>query len=81
MASTRHLTTAAGRPIDLHRLAPADLPLFRDLQRMFAEAFQDPASYQSRPPSDAYVRRWLASPNAIALAAVADGGVVGGIPV
>ena len=79
MASARHLTTDAGRPIDLRLLAPPDLALFRDLQRMFGEAFGDAASYQSRPPSDAYVRRWLASPNAIALAAVADGGVVGGI--
>ena len=67
MASARPLTTDAGRPIDLRLLAPPDLPLFRDLQRMFAEAFEDAASYESRPPSDAYVRRWLASPNAIAL--------------
>src|SRR5690606_19694434 len=57
----------------------ADLDEFRGLQRVFSDAFEDPESYQSRPPSDAYVRRWLASPNAIALVAIVDGAVVAGL--
>lgn len=55
----------------VRKLAPEDLALFRDLQRLFADAFADPTSYLARPPSDAYVRRWLASPTNIALVAVA----------
>jgi aminoglycoside 3-N-acetyltransferase I len=42
--------------------------------RLLAQS-EDAESYQLRPP----IRRWLASPNAIALAAVADGRVVGGL--
>lgn len=72
-------STHDGRPIALRRLTADDVDLFRGLQRLFAEAFDDPASYLSRPPSDAYVRRWLTSPTSIALVAVANGVVVGGL--
>jgi aminoglycoside 3-N-acetyltransferase I len=55
------------------------LKTFRDLQQLFATAFEDPASYSSRPPSDAYVKRWLANPSSIPLVAIAEGTVVGGL--
>lgn len=65
--------------LHVRRLGPEDVTPFRDLQRVFADAFEDPDSYLSRPPSDAYVRRWLASPSAIALVALDAGEVVGGL--
>lgn len=65
--------------ISIRRLTDRDLDLFRDLQRVFAEAFEDAETYLARPPSDAYVRRWLSSDGAIALAAVVAGKVVGGL--
>ena len=68
-----------GSAATVRHLTADDLPLFRELQRVFAEAFEDPESYLSRPPSDAYVRRWLASDLAIALVAAVDGAVVGGL--
>src|SRR5262245_56062660 len=46
---------------------------------MFAEAFEDPAHYNSaRPPAD-YLRRLLGSDHFIALTAIEQGEVVGGI--
>lgn len=64
----------------IHRLQSGDLEAFRALQRVYAEAFEDPASYLSKPPSDAYVLRWLASDAKFALVAKSeDGAVVAGL--
>ena len=46
---------------------------------VFATAFDDPDSYDSNRPSDAYLARLLASTGFIALAATEGGAVVGGI--
>jgi len=70
--------TAPPKP-EIRALSNADVPLFRELQGVFAEAFDDRESYLSRPPSDAYVRRWLGSANAIALVALEGGVVIGGL--
>ena len=51
----------------------------RQLLRMFGEAFADAAAYASQPPSDAYLRRLLASDHFTALAAVRNDDVVGGL--
>jgi len=79
MASRDSLSTFAGKPVELRRLTPDDLAAFRDLQHLFATVFEDPGAYASRPPSDAYVQRWLAKPNSIALVARGGGQVVGGL--
>lgn len=64
----------------IHRLQAADTRAFRDLQRVYAEAFEDPASYLTRPPSDAYVQNWLRSDSKFILVAKAeDGAVVAGL--
>lgn len=49
------------------------------LLTMFGEAFDDPATYGKNRPSPAYLDELLGGPSFIALAAVADGGVVGGL--
>ena len=47
---------------------------------MFAEAFEDPNSYESRPPSDAYLRTLLDRADVIVLTADNEtGAVVGGL--
>jgi aminoglycoside 3-N-acetyltransferase I len=63
----------------LHRLQPGDVVLFRKLNAMFAAAFEAPEAYASAPPSDAYLDKLLAKPHVIALAAVRDGAVLGGL--
>lgn len=60
-------------------LASDDLSILRDMLALFSEAFEDPVSYQSKPPSDAYLTKLLASDTFLAVAAVTDGQVVGGL--
>lgn len=65
--------------ISIEKLGPEDLEAFRSLQRVFADAFEDPKSYLGQPPSDAYVARWLSSDQRIALVARVGGRIVGGL--
>jgi len=64
---------------EIRRLAPDDLPLFDGLLSMFAEAFEDSASYDSARPSPEWLRRLLGGEGFIALAALEDKAVVGGL--
>lgn len=57
----------------------ADLPTLRAMLALFAEVFDDPASYSSNPPSDEYLRGLLAKPHFIALAARDGEEVIGGL--
>ena len=66
-------------PFTVQQFTESDIAHFRELQRVFAEAFDDRDAYLSKPPSDAYVRRWLGSNRVIALAAFAEGTVVAGL--
>src|SRR3954463_15755133 len=49
------------------------------MSALFAEAFDDPASYASAPPGEAWLRRLLAQPTFIAIAARDGEAVVGGL--
>jgi aminoglycoside 3-N-acetyltransferase I len=60
-------------------LGGEDLTIFKDLLAVFGEAFGEPATYGDHVPSDAYLRDLLGKPHFIALAALADGAVVGGL--
>jgi aminoglycoside 3-N-acetyltransferase I len=60
-------------------LAAADLPLMRELNRLFGEAFEDPASYHAAAPGDDYLGALLAKPHFIAIAALKGEAVVGGL--
>ncbi|MFC3712228.1 AAC(3)-I family aminoglycoside N-acetyltransferase [Sphingoaurantiacus capsulatus] len=61
------------------RLTATDLPDFRALNALFAEVFDDPDHYAAAPPDDGYAARTLAKDNVIALVAVEDEAVVGGL--
>jgi aminoglycoside 3-N-acetyltransferase I len=64
--------------VHVRRLAPQDVALMTDLLKMFGEAFGDPHAYGA-PPRTAYLERLLAKNHFIALAALKDSAVVGGI--
>ena len=63
----------------IQHLTADDLPLLRQLNAVFAEAFGDAKSYLATPPSEAYCRRVLGQANVIALVAEHEGSVVGGL--
>ena len=63
----------------IQRLTIHDIGHVRSLNALFGRTFADPESYGSRPPSDAYLRRLLAKEHVIALVALIDGSVVGGL--
>ena len=63
----------------IHRLTPADLHLLRQLNAVFATAFEDVPTYTGLPPDDGYCERVLAREHVIVLVALAQGRVVGGL--
>lgn len=65
--------------VAIHTLGPSDIATMRGMLAMFGDAFEDPESYRTAQPDDAYLARLLGADTFIALAAVADDEVVGGI--
>ena len=63
----------------IRQLTDDDLPLMRDMLAMFGEAFGQADIYGDQQPSLDYLRRLLAKSTFIALAAINDDRVVGGI--
>ncbi len=61
------------------RLGPDDGVLMDAMLTLFGEAFGEADTYGEARPGEAYRRRLLGSDHFIALAAVRDGAVVGGI--
>jgi aminoglycoside 3-N-acetyltransferase I len=66
-------------PVDIRQLAPDDVVLMEALLTTFGEAFDDMVTYAENRPSAGYLRRLLGSDSFIALAALDNGVVVGGI--
>lgn len=64
---------------EIRRLGAADIARLRELNALFAAAFEDPASYAAAPPDDAYLARLLSKPQVVALAAFAGERLVGGL--
>ncbi|MDP2716196.1 AAC(3)-I family aminoglycoside N-acetyltransferase [Rheinheimera sp.] len=60
-------------------LVCADLKLIEDLSTMFGEAFNDPETYTGKRPGADYLRRLLKSDSFIAIVALDDKKVIGGI--
>lgn len=65
--------------MELRVLGPADVGLMQSLMSLFGRAFDDPISYESNRPSAGYLTGLLGSPLFIAVVAVIDGRVVGGL--
>jgi aminoglycoside 3-N-acetyltransferase I len=66
-------------PFCIRLLAPEDLPLMESLMTTFGDAFDAAETYTAARPSEAYLKRLLASDYFIALAALKNGAVVGGL--
>ncbi len=61
------------------QLTRAEVPLLKDLLRVFGEAFGEIETYQHSVPSNDYLARLLGKPHFIAVAAFDDATVVGGL--
>ena len=66
-------------PYRIRRLAAADIALFRALLDVFGEVFEDAETYSGAQPGDGYLDGLLGSDSFIALAALHEGCVVGGL--
>jgi len=63
----------------IQRLTPDDLGLMDGLLDLFSAAFEEPETYGGARPSADYLRSLLGDPGFVALVALADGAVVGGL--
>ena len=63
----------------IHQLSAEDIALMEELLAVFGEAFEEVDTYSSSRPSAAYLKRLLSSDYFIALAALKNGAVVGGL--
>lgn len=64
---------------EIQRLRSRDLDAARGLLRCFGEAFEDPVTYLGRQPDDEYLGELLGDPSLVALTAMVEGEVVGGL--
>ncbi|MET7245098.1 GNAT family N-acetyltransferase [Methylobacterium sp. EM32] len=65
--------------IAVRRLAPGDITLIRDLNRLFGRAFEDTDSYGAAPPGDAYLTDLLAKEHVFVIVAFYGEDVAGGL--
>jgi len=65
--------------VEIRKLRPADLDAMRGMLRMFGDAFDEAEKYAAAVPDDGYLARLLAKDHYIALAAITEGEVVGGL--
>lgn len=63
----------------IRRLGPGDVSLMRRLNALFAEAFEDDEHYASAPPDADYFARVLAQAHVVALVAIEEEAVIGGL--
>jgi aminoglycoside 3-N-acetyltransferase I len=66
-------------PLEIHQLLPDDIDRLNALVRVFGEAFDDPETYGENRPSADYWRCLLAGDTFIALVALHENEVIGGI--
>ena len=69
----------SSEPFSLYQLSANDLALMEELLAVFGEAFDEVDTYRSSRPSAAYLKRLLGSDYFIAIAALKNGAVVGGL--
>lgn len=66
-------------PLSIRHLTADDISLMKAMLAVFGEAFNETETYTAAPPGESYLRRLLGSDYFIALAALKNGSVVGGI--
>ena len=65
--------------ISFQTLEAQDIETLRHLLQLLGTVFGDLETYTAHQPDDAYLQRWLANPNHLALAAFSDKKMVGGL--
>jgi aminoglycoside 3-N-acetyltransferase I len=65
--------------VEINRLTPSDLAVMRQLNAVFAEAFDEVETYTRAPPDEAYLRDVLGKDHVVVLAASKGAHVVGGL--
>ena len=78
MASPGHRATSPTQ-ISIHRLTSDDHALMEALLTTFGQAFNEPETYEAKRPSLSYLRQLLGSDYFIAIVALKNGEVVGGL--
>lgn len=63
----------------IRQLTPSESESFRELLTVFGEAFEDNDSYCSAQPGTDYLEKLLGGESFVALAALAEGRVIGGL--
>lgn len=63
----------------VRRLGPADIEAARNLNALYADAFEDVDTYRHDTPNDTWLARQLAKAATIILVAEAEGKIVGGL--
>ena len=66
-------------PFITRRLDRGDVHLMRKLNTLFGKVFGDPDTYRAEPPSDTYLRDLLGKQHVVALVALVDEDVIGGL--
>ena len=66
-------------PVEIRQLTPSDLPLMDALLRTLGEAFNELDTYTANRPSADYLKRLLGGDSFIALVALKNESVVGGL--
>ncbi len=66
-------------PATLRRLGPTDVPLLRELNTLFGNAFGDRETYEGELPTDAYLEGLLTKEHVIAIVASAGDEILGGL--
>jgi aminoglycoside 3-N-acetyltransferase I len=64
---------------EIRALDRNDIPLMRQMLDMFGTAFEDQPTYSTHQPDDTYLRDLLGSNGFLAIAALREGAVVGGL--
>lgn len=66
-------------PYSIRKLGPQDAPLMVEMLDLFGRAFEEPDTFGSARPGPDYLKRLLASGTFLAIAALQDGEVIGGL--
>ena len=70
---------AVSAGFEVRLLGQSDVGAMRGMLGVFASAFEEPKTYLDAQPSDAYLAKLLGREHFIAVAAIIDGAIIGGI--
>src|SRR5687768_2882678 len=72
-------SSAIGDMVSFKRLTELDLAAMREAISLYSRVFEDPVSYESKPPSDSYLVELLLDPGFYTIAALDNQTVVGAL--